>query len=87
MQINIGKNLWSFESANSKLDLRIPFIRIGKYSTHEGDVEYKFQIDITTFIGHSRYDYGNTFTFMILGFGIDYWWTNCLGTIEEDEDL
>lgn len=86
MQLSIGKNLWSFETTNSRLDLRVPFVRIGKFEDGEGGYEIKFQIDISTYIGYTTYDYGNSFTFMILGFGIDYWWTNCLGAVEEDDD-
>ena len=39
-----------------------------------------------TFIGGSSYDYGNTITFMILGFGFDYWWTDKFEVIEDDDD-
>jgi hypothetical protein len=87
MQISIGKNLFSIEKSNSRLDIRIPFLRFGKYSDNEGGVEYKFHFDVTTFIGGSSYDYGNTFTFMILGFGFDYWWTNKFEVDAEDEDV
>jgi hypothetical protein len=87
MQISIGKNLFSIEKANSRLDIRIPFLRFGKYCDNEGGIEYKFHFDVTTFIGGSSYDYGNTFTFMILGFGFDYWWTDKLEAIEEEDDI
>jgi hypothetical protein len=87
MQISIGKNLFSIEKSNSRLDIRIPFLRFGKYSDNEGGVEYKFHFDVTTFIGGSSYDYGNTFTFMILGFGFDYWWTNKFEVDAEEEDV
>jgi hypothetical protein len=87
MQISIGKNLFSIERSNSRLDIRIPFLRFGKYSDNEGGVEYKFHFDATTFIGGSSYDYGNTFTFMILGFGFDYWWTNKFEVDAEEEDV
>jgi len=87
MQISIGKNLFSIERSNSRLDIRIPFLRFGKYADNDGGVEYKFHFDATTFIGGSSYDYGNTFTFMILGFGFDYWWTDKLETIEEEDDI
>ena len=87
MQISIGKNLFSIENTNSRLDIRIPFLRFGKYSDSEGGVEYKFHFDVTTFIGGSSYDYGNTFTFMILGFGFDYWWTNKFEVDAEEEDV
>jgi len=87
MQISIGKNLFSIERAISRLDIRIPFLRFGKYSDNEGGVEYKFHFDATTFIGGSSYDYGNTFTFMILGFGFDYWWTNKFEVDAEEEDV
>jgi hypothetical protein len=87
MQISIGKNLVSIERSNSRLDIRIPFLRFGKYSDNEGGVEYKFHFDVTTFIGGSSYDYGNTFTFMVLGFGFDYWWTNKFEVDAEDEDV
>jgi hypothetical protein len=86
MQISIGKDLFSIEKSNSRLDIRIPFLRFGKYADNDGGIEYKFHFDATTFIGGSSYDYGNTFTFMILGFGFDYWWTNALGAIEEVEE-
>jgi hypothetical protein len=87
MQISIGKNLFSIEKSNSRLDIRIPFLRFGKYSDDNGGIEYKFHFDVTTFIGGSSYDYGNTFTFMILGFGFDYWWTNKFEVDTEDEDV
>lgn len=87
MQISIGKNLFSIEKSNSRLDIRIPFLRFGKYADSDGGIEYKFHFDATTFIGGSNYDYGNTFTFMILGFGFDYWWTNKFEADTEDEDV
>ena len=86
MQISIGKNLFSIEKSNSKLDIRIPFLRFGKFADGDGGVEYKFHFDMTTFIGGSSYDYGNTITFMILGFGFDYWWTDKFEVIEDDDD-
>jgi hypothetical protein len=85
MQISIGKNLFSIEKANSRLDIRIPFLRFGNYSDGDGGIEYKFHLDVTTFIGVSSHAYGNTFTCIILGFGFDYWWTNKLEAIEEED--
>jgi len=87
MQISIGKNLLSIDRSNSRLDIRIPFLRLGKYTDDDGGVEYKLHFDATTFIGGSSYDYGNTLTFMILGFGFDYWWSNKFEVTEEDEDI
>jgi len=86
MQISIGKSILSFKQLNSNLDIRIPFIRIGKYVDEEGGVDYKIHLDFTTHIGYSSYDFGNSITFMILGFGIDYWWTNALEVIDEVEE-
>lgn len=87
MQISIGKNLFSVDRSISKLDIRIPFIRIGKFDDGEGGYDCKFHVDLTTYIGYTIYDYGSSITFMILGFGFDYWWTDKLdASIEDDED-
>ena len=87
MQIKIGNKLFSIDETTSKLDFRIPFIRIGKFEDiNNGDVDFKIHIDITTHIGYSSYDYGNSFTFIVLGFGIDYWWTDKL-CIDLEEDI
>lgn len=85
MQISIGKTLFSIDKTVSKFDIRIPFIRIGKFDDGEGGFELKFQVDVSTYIGYTTYDYGNSITFMILGFGFDYWWTDKLNVSEEDE--
>lgn len=87
MQISIGKNLFSVDKTISRLDVRIPFIRIGKFDDGEGGYEIKFQIDISTYIGYTTYDYGNSFTCMILGFGFDYWWTDKLNADIEEDDI
>jgi len=84
MKISIGKVLFTIDKGISKLDFRIPFIRIGKFDDGEGGYDCKFHVDLTTYIGYTVYDYGNSFTFMILGFGIDYWWTDKLEACEEE---
>ncbi|NBP01570.1 MAG: hypothetical protein EBU90_15810 [Proteobacteria bacterium] len=86
MQIIIGKNLFRIDRGNSKLDIRIPFIRIGKFNDDEGGYDAKFHVDLTTYVGYTSYDYGNSVTFMVLGFGFDYWWTDKLDVIEDDSD-
>ena len=84
MQISIGKNLFSVDKGICKLDIRIPFVRIGKFDDGEGGFDIKFHVDLSTYIGYTSYDYGNSFTFMVLGFGIDYWWTDKLNVTDED---
>ena len=81
----MGKNLFSIDKSTSKLDIRIPFIRIGKFDDGEGGFELKFHVDLTTYIGYTSYDYGNSFTCMLLGFGLDYWWTDKLDVVEDDD--
>ncbi|NBW58386.1 hypothetical protein EBR43_11560 [bacterium] len=85
MQISIGKNLLSIDRGTSKLDIRIPFIRIGKFNDGDGGYDVKFQVDITTYIGYTDYDYGNSITFMVFGFGFDYWWSDKLEVTEDDD--
>lgn len=86
MQISIGKNLFSIDRGTSKLDIRIPFIRLGKFEDGEGGYDLKLHIDVTTYLGYTAYDYGNSITCMVLGFGFDYWWTDKLDVIEDDDD-
>lgn len=86
MQIKIGSKLFTLDKSTSRLDIRIPYVRIGKFEDlTNGDIDYKIHLDFLTHIGYSSYDFGNSFTFIILGFGIDYWWTDKLIVEEEDE--